>query len=241
MSFGSKSTFRQIIMLRIVDRFVDLSELRRHLAGFYSSTGRPSVDPELMIRMLLVGYCYGIRSRYQRLCEEVHLNLAYRWFFCGVSKVWKARCRGPFDFLEEPPRPFQRGDAFGISSRQSWSGVSRRAWWAGKVSRSTPASSRPMPIVAAIPARTGTGSGTQPPFRAHFATSDDAAWGAATDVTPKFVSPSIRLPCRFRHLARTSPSSLIRQLSGRRAVSHHRRSAPRRHSPADRLRRMVDL
>jgi transposase len=66
-------------MLRSVDRFVDLTEVRRELAGFYGHTGRPSVDPELMIRMLLVGYCFGIRSE-RRLCEEVHLNLAYRWF-----------------------------------------------------------------------------------------------------------------------------------------------------------------
>src|SRR5918994_3216007 len=65
--------------LRAIDRFVDLSDLRRHLAAFYSATGRPSVDPELMIRMLLVGYCYGIRSE-RRLCEEISLNLAYRWF-----------------------------------------------------------------------------------------------------------------------------------------------------------------
>src|SRR5512147_1584279 len=65
--------------LRLIDRFVDLSDLRRHLAGFYSTIGRPSVDPELMLRMLIVGYCYGIRSE-RRLCEEVHLNLAYRWF-----------------------------------------------------------------------------------------------------------------------------------------------------------------
>ena len=57
--------------LRTIDRFVDLSDLRRHLAAFYSATGRPSVDPELMIRMLIVGYCYGIRSE-RRLCEEVH-------------------------------------------------------------------------------------------------------------------------------------------------------------------------
>jgi transposase len=49
------------------------------LAPFYSNTGRPSVDPELMIRMLIIGYCFGIRSE-RRLCEEVHLNLAYRWF-----------------------------------------------------------------------------------------------------------------------------------------------------------------
>jgi transposase len=66
-------------LLRAIDRFVDLGDMRRHLAQFYSSTGRPSVDPELMIRMLLVGYCFGIRSE-RRLCDEVHLNLAYRWF-----------------------------------------------------------------------------------------------------------------------------------------------------------------
>ena len=66
-------------LLRRIDRFLDLSELRRHLEPFYSHTGRPSIDPELMIRMLLVGYCFGIRSE-RRLCEEIHLNLAYRWF-----------------------------------------------------------------------------------------------------------------------------------------------------------------
>ena len=66
-------------LLRAMDRFVDLGDMRRHLAPFYSSTGRPSVDPELMIWMLIVGYAFGIRSE-RRLCEEVHLNLAYRWF-----------------------------------------------------------------------------------------------------------------------------------------------------------------
>jgi hypothetical protein len=50
-------------MLRSIDRFVDLGELRAYLAPFYGSTGRPSVDPELLIRMLIVGYCYGIRSK----------------------------------------------------------------------------------------------------------------------------------------------------------------------------------
>jgi transposase len=66
-------------LLRGVDRFLDLGELRKHLAPFYSHTGRPSIDPELMIRMLIVGYCLGIRSE-RGLCDEVHLNLAYRWF-----------------------------------------------------------------------------------------------------------------------------------------------------------------
>ena len=62
-----------------IDRFVDLSELRAHLGPYYSEVGRPSIDPELMMRMLIVGYCFGIRSE-RRLCDEVHLNLAYRWF-----------------------------------------------------------------------------------------------------------------------------------------------------------------
>ena len=66
-------------LLRKIDRFVDLSEVRAHLGPYYSDVGRPSIDPELMIRMLIVGYCLGIRSE-RRLCDEVHLNLAYRWF-----------------------------------------------------------------------------------------------------------------------------------------------------------------
>src|SRR5271167_697519 len=80
-------------LLRSIDRFVELGGLRRELAPFYSSMGRPSVDPELTIRMLIVGYCFGIRSE-RRLCEEVHLNLAYRWF-----------CRLGLDILEESARP----------------------------------------------------------------------------------------------------------------------------------------
>jgi len=66
-------------LLRDIDRVLDLSNLREHLAPFYSHTGRPSIDPELMIRMLLIGYCCGIRSERQ-LCYEVTMNLAYRWF-----------------------------------------------------------------------------------------------------------------------------------------------------------------
>lgn len=66
-------------LLRSLDQFVDLTGIREHLKPYYSSTGRPSIDPELMIRMLIIGYCMGIRSE-RRLCEEVHLHLAYRWF-----------------------------------------------------------------------------------------------------------------------------------------------------------------
>jgi transposase len=82
-SFNLDDVVPQDHLLRSIDRFLDLSDLREHLAPYYSHTGRPSVDPELMIRMLIIGYCLGIRSE-RRLCEEVKLNLAYRWF-CRLS------------------------------------------------------------------------------------------------------------------------------------------------------------
>jgi transposase len=68
-------------LLRRMNVFVTtaLADLHEQLKPFYSEIGRPSVDPELMIRMLIVGYCYGIRSE-RKLCEEVRLHLAYRWF-----------------------------------------------------------------------------------------------------------------------------------------------------------------
>lgn len=69
--------------LRSIDRCLDLSDLRHYLADFYSPIGRTSIDAELMIRLLVVGYRYGIRSE-RRLCEEAHLNLVYRWF-CRLS------------------------------------------------------------------------------------------------------------------------------------------------------------
>ena len=78
-SFNLDNHVPQSHLLRCIDRFLDLRDLRQHLAPFYSPMGRPSIDPELMIRMLIVGYCFGIRSE-RRLCEEVHLNLAYCWF-----------------------------------------------------------------------------------------------------------------------------------------------------------------
>ncbi len=78
-SFNLEDHIPQDHLLRGIDRCLDLNELRQHLADYYSHTGRPSIAPELMIRMLIIGYSYGIRSE-RRLCEEVHLNLAYRWF-----------------------------------------------------------------------------------------------------------------------------------------------------------------
>ena len=76
-AFNLESVVPQRHLLRGIDRYLDLADLRPYLVEYYRHTGRPSIDPELMIRMLVVGYCYGIRSE-RRLCEEVHLNLAYR-------------------------------------------------------------------------------------------------------------------------------------------------------------------
>jgi transposase len=77
--FSLEDVVPQDHLLRRIDRFIDFDALRTELRSFYSELGRPSVHPELMLRMLIIGYCYGIRSE-RRLCEEVRLNLAYRWY-----------------------------------------------------------------------------------------------------------------------------------------------------------------
>jgi len=70
-------------ILRRIDRWIDFSIIHEKTAGLYSRTGRPSIDPEVLIRMMVVGYLYGITSE-RRLCREVQLNLGYRWF-CGLT------------------------------------------------------------------------------------------------------------------------------------------------------------
>ncbi len=70
-------------LLRRIDAVLDLSWLRGEMKAHYSHLGCPSICPELLIRMLIVGYCYSIRSE-RRLCQEVKVNLAYRWF-CGLG------------------------------------------------------------------------------------------------------------------------------------------------------------
>ena len=112
-------------LLRGVDRFLDLSELRAHLASFYSHTGRPSIDPELMIRMLVIGYCFGIRSE-RRLCEEVHLNLAYRWF-CRLDL--EQRVPDHSTFSKNRHGRFRQSDAF----RHVFESVLRRCMKEGLV------------------------------------------------------------------------------------------------------------
>jgi transposase len=66
-------------LLRLIHRYVDLGFIRKKVAHLYSHTGRPSIDPEVLLRMLLIGYFYGITSE-RRLCEEVKMHLGYRWF-----------------------------------------------------------------------------------------------------------------------------------------------------------------
>jgi transposase len=69
--------------VREIAGVLDLSWVHAELAPYYPSIGRPSIDPVLMIRMLIVGYVFAIRSE-RLLCREVQVNLAYRWF-CGLS------------------------------------------------------------------------------------------------------------------------------------------------------------
>ena len=66
-------------LVRRIDSLLDLGWVHQELAPYYSHTGRPSIDPVLMIRMLIVGYVFALRSE-RRLCSEVQVNLAYRWF-----------------------------------------------------------------------------------------------------------------------------------------------------------------
>ena len=120
-------------LLRSIDRFVDLGDIREQLRPFYSDTGRPSVDPELMIRMLIVGYCMGIRSE-RRLCEEVHLNLAYR---CSAGWAWTARCRTTRPSLRTGTVAFARAICSASCSSRRSPAASRKGWSAARASRST--------------------------------------------------------------------------------------------------------
>jgi transposase len=108
-AFNLDSHVPQDHLLRGINQFLDLSELRQHLASHYSTTGRPSIDPELMIRMLVIGYCFGVRSE-RRLCEEVHLNLAYRWF-CRLGLEDSVPDHSTFS--KNRHGRFREGDAFG--------------------------------------------------------------------------------------------------------------------------------
>ncbi len=104
--------------MRRIDGVFDLSWLHGALAAFYSHSGRPSIDPELMIRMLIVGYVFAIRSERQ-LCAEVQVNLAYRWF-SGLGL--EDRIPDHSVFSRARHERFRDADAF----RRLWNTC---AWW----------------------------------------------------------------------------------------------------------------
>ena len=66
-------------LLRLIDRHISFAFVREKLKDFYSENGRPSIDPELLLRILLIGYLYGITSE-RKLVEELKMHLAWRWF-----------------------------------------------------------------------------------------------------------------------------------------------------------------
>ncbi|MFD0916528.1 transposase [Pseudahrensia aquimaris] len=175
-------------LLRLIDRFVDLASPRRQLEPFYSAIGRPSIDPELMLRMLLVGYCFGIRSE-RRLCEEVHLNLAYRWF-CRLDLTDAVPDHSTFS--KNRHGRFRESDLF----RKLFEHVLSRCITEGLVSGEAFGVDASL-----IKADANREDGIEPKEwssadHASRATSeyldtlDDAAFGAATPVVPKYISPS---------------------------------------------------
>jgi transposase len=161
--------------------------VRAHLGPYYSDVGRPSIDPELMIRVLIVGYGFGIPSE-RRLCEEVHLNLAYRWF-CRLGldsevpdhSTFSKNRHGRFresDLLRKlfetvAARCMKEGivgaEAFAVDASMIVADAHRRRGVA-KVEDLDPISSRAV--------------GEYPPVM------DDAAFGGATPVEPKAISPT---------------------------------------------------
>jgi transposase len=175
-------------LLRAIDRFVDLSGIRAHLRPFYSELGRPSIDPELLIRMLIIGYCMGIRLE-RRLCEEVHLNLAYRWF-CGLGlegavpdhSTFSKNRHGRFRDSDLLRQVFETtvarcmaeglvgGEGFAVGASMIKADANRQ---------------RPSPDAKDLSSPTASRA-----VREYLAVLDDAAFGAATTVAPKFISPA---------------------------------------------------
>ena len=175
-------------LLRGIDRFVDLGDMRRRLAPFYSSTGRPSVDPELMIRMLLVGYCFGIRSE-RRLCDEVHLNLAYRWF-CRLDLTDAVPDHSTFS--KNRHGRFRESDLFRhlfeeVLARCIAEGLVGGENFGADASLIKADASRYTKVDFSEWSAADTANRAT---QEYLDTLDDAAFGAATSVKPKAISPA---------------------------------------------------
>lgn len=179
-------------LLRSVDRFIDLGDIRDYLAPFYSDIGRPSIDPEPMIRMLLIGYIMGIRSE-RRLCEEVHVNLAYRWF-CRLDLGDPVPDQSTFS--KNRHGRFRECDLF----RELFENVVARCIKAGLVGGEIFATDASI-IRADANKQNSTAkeewdaSSIDPAsapraVKEYLEVLDDAAFGAASEVEPKFTSHS---------------------------------------------------
>jgi transposase len=177
--------------VRKIDTALDLSWLRSELAPHYSSMGRPSIDPELMIRMLVVGYVFAIRSE-RLICREVQVNLAYRWFCkLGIEDAIPDHSA----FSRARNERFREGDVF----RRVFERVVEACLAAGLVGGEGFAVDASLIQADANKQRSIAGEDwrkDRDPARSsravkeYLATLDDTAWGAASDVVPKFVSPS---------------------------------------------------
>jgi transposase len=177
--------------VREIAAVLDLSWVHGELAPHYSHLGRPSIDPVLMIRMLIVGYVFAIRSE-RLLCREVQVNLAYRWF-CGLSIEDKLPDHSAFSRA--------RNDRFRDSGlfRRVFERVVDACIAAGLVGGEGFAVDASLIVADAnkqrsIPGKDwdkqrdpGTASRA---VKEYLATLDDAAFGAASKMVPKFVSPS---------------------------------------------------
>lgn len=178
-------------LLRKIDRFLDFDDLRQKLKPFYCSNGRPSIDPELLLRMLIVGYCFAIRSE-RRLCEEVHLNLAYRWF-CrlgldgkvpdhstfSLNRNGRFRDSGIFRHLFEGT--VQRCIDEGLIGGESFAVDASLIQADANKQRSLPGDEWNIETLPVDAKRS---------VRDYIDTLNDEAFGAASDKQPKFISPS---------------------------------------------------
>jgi transposase len=190
-SFNLEEVIPDDHLVRALARILDLSWVRPELAPHYSPIGRPSIDPVLMIRMLIIGYVFAIRSE-RLLCREVQLNLAYRWF-CGLgiednipdhSAFSRAR-NERFHDSDIFRRVFERvvgaciaaglvgGEGFAVDASLIQADANKH--------RSIPGAEWNRDIDPEQARRA---------VKEYLATLDDPAYGAASDVTPKFVSPS---------------------------------------------------
>ena len=185
-SFSLEQHVPEDHLLRSIERFVDLGGIREHLRPYYSETGRPSIDPELMIRMLLVGYCLGIRSE-RRLCEEVHLNLAYRWF-CRLGLDGAVPDHSTFS--KNRHGRFRDSDLL----RTLFEKTVARCIAEGLVGGEGFAVDASMIKADANRQNSTPGDEWEPPddpghaVREYLAVLDETAFGGATPVTPKFIS-----------------------------------------------------